>query len=536
MENNCIESGEDCNHGTEVMGVAAGNYEDVKGVAPDANLILIEGQDKEAALKYVADVLINQYDIVAVNMSFAMGGFCEKKLTDGMQKSINKIVSSGIAVIAGAGNSGLQNHISNPACRENVVSVGATSVFDDKIASFSNNSRDLDLLAPGAGVYTLKKDSKTGKVNGTSFSSPFVAGAWALVKSANPDATVKEILEAFKKTGKKVLDTRRLLSNPLHYDTKKINSQGLFNKNSKIFMKKNLTISDDYIYGPKSYEACIIQNNKILCFNSGKNELNKTSFNSEIKNIIFGLNDIKYITTNTKVVGINTDYFFEDNNISDFDLTYHYKCVVSNNKLKCKTKTKDYRDILTTANSLDNVKEIELDTYVACAINDNKVTCWGDGAKVQGLENTPTELENPKNLKLLSTLACVIDEREDGNKLYCWGRGAKYIDTSKFNDVKDYDIYTTVYPYDSSSRKSSICVIENNEVVCNGNYLSHAGFDVNRSWNVSNPHAVALNSHSICVLGNSLECHYAKEKKQDTPVIIKPRIQVDKAIEYLLNK
>lgn len=45
--------------------------------------------------------------------------------------------------------------IDTPACISNVFSVGALANNSELlVANYSNNSRDMDILAPGAGVYS----------------------------------------------------------------------------------------------------------------------------------------------------------------------------------------------------------------------------------------------------------------------------------------------------------------------------------------------------------------------------------------------
>ena len=77
------------------------------------------------------------------------------------------------------------------------------------MAWFSNVASFLDVYAPGVSI-TSSVPGGIGIATwpGTSMSAPHVAGAWAILKEAAPNATVDEVLAAFKDTGTLVDDTR----------------------------------------------------------------------------------------------------------------------------------------------------------------------------------------------------------------------------------------------------------------------------------------------------------------------------------------
>ena len=135
-------------------------------------------------------------------------------------------VANGIIIFASAGNLGLCEALSSPACLSDVVSVGA--VFDaeltpyiycispasctgyshsacdpyggrachnfpneaDLVACWSNSADFLDLLAPGYETYTTGLNGGYNTAfGGTSASSPYGAGAAALLQSYRRDTT-----------------------------------------------------------------------------------------------------------------------------------------------------------------------------------------------------------------------------------------------------------------------------------------------------------------------------------------------------------
>lgn len=133
-------------------------------------------------------------------------------------KDIDNIVKSGIVVVAAAGNNGLVAHINFPGmCRESIC-VGA-STKDDRIATFSSRGPvqwgqniliKPDVVAPGKSIKSLNSHGNYVSVDGTSFSTPHVAGAAALLLQAHPDwapnGSKNKVKDELKNTAIKILN------------------------------------------------------------------------------------------------------------------------------------------------------------------------------------------------------------------------------------------------------------------------------------------------------------------------------------------
>lgn len=218
-----VAVGSGCLHGTGVAGVAAGKDDGTvgfDGVAPDADIIAINvfsdhgngnvlswSSDYIAGLDHVYS-LRNTYNVVAANMSLGGGQYASAESCNtsnaATKAASDQLYAAGIAVIAASGNDGYTGSIGAPACVSSIISVGSTTK-QDAVSSFSNHSELIDLMAPGSSIttsYTFTDGFLS--VNGTSFASPTVAGAWALVKEASPSATIDQILTAFQTTGTSV--------------------------------------------------------------------------------------------------------------------------------------------------------------------------------------------------------------------------------------------------------------------------------------------------------------------------------------------
>lgn len=218
----------DCAHGTHVAGIAAGNNGGVNiGVAKDAQIIAIQvfsyftggivcnscaltyDSDQIDGLERVYD-LRNSFDIAAVNMS--LGGStlysaaCDSS-EPARKAAIDNLRSVGIATIIATGNNSSKTGISAPACISSAISVGSTTDYDT-VSSFSNVASIMDLFAPGSSITSSTPGESLGTWNGTSMATPHVVGAWAVIRDAAPNASIDQILAAFKDTGTLINDTR----------------------------------------------------------------------------------------------------------------------------------------------------------------------------------------------------------------------------------------------------------------------------------------------------------------------------------------
>src|SRR5262249_25996534 len=73
------------------------------------------------------------------------------------------------------------------------VLVPGASGRNDTRADFSTYGQDLDLLAPGVGLYTTDLGGTYHSATGTSFSAPMTCGVAALVWSVHPDWNADEV-------------------------------------------------------------------------------------------------------------------------------------------------------------------------------------------------------------------------------------------------------------------------------------------------------------------------------------------------------
>lgn len=204
-------SGQGTQHGTEVaglVGAVSNNGLGVASVARNVQILPLQvvddngngfSDDVAQAIIYAIDQGVN-----VINISLGTSGD-----DPAVRNVIDYAVEHNVTVVAAAGNCGSGNqsvcsgqslgYITFPASYNRVISVGATTSTGTR-ASFSSYGERLDIVAPGSGSIASPSWSSSNQTSlyatslqGTSFASPIVASAAALIRSARPDSSVDDI-------------------------------------------------------------------------------------------------------------------------------------------------------------------------------------------------------------------------------------------------------------------------------------------------------------------------------------------------------
>ncbi|HLB59140.1 MAG TPA: S8 family serine peptidase, partial [Bdellovibrionota bacterium] len=192
-------------HGTHVAGIAAGK----NGVAPEANLWAIQVLDAKGygslssivgGIERAIDFDNNpstpdRADIINISLGDDAG-----HPDDIMSEAVDNAVRAGAVVVSAAGNEGPEfETIDSPGTAALGLAVGAADL-KDQIAEWSsigpvvqNGTIKPDLIAPGVDITAPFPRNRYATRSGTSMAAPHVAGAAALLKSANPALTPSEI-------------------------------------------------------------------------------------------------------------------------------------------------------------------------------------------------------------------------------------------------------------------------------------------------------------------------------------------------------
>lgn len=262
-----LEAYDDNGHGTHVAGIIGGNgYSSkgkYKGIAPECNFIGVKVLDHRgdgnisdvlAGLQWIIDNR-KKYNIRIVNISVGTSSkdnMDEKSL---LVQGVNAVWDNGIVVVVAAGNNGPgPMSISTPGISRKVITVGssddniAAEVFGSgRIKDYSGRGptpfciKKPDIVAPGSNIISCNisrhtTHTKNGEIrflssdspmmytikSGTSMATPVVSGAIAILLSANPELTNREVKlklrssavdlgQHWEKQGWGLLNIRRLL-------------------------------------------------------------------------------------------------------------------------------------------------------------------------------------------------------------------------------------------------------------------------------------------------------------------------------------
>ena len=200
-----VGSGSAALHGTAVAGLvaAASNGTGIVGVAPSAKIMVLRACDASGCWSLAAaESIFYAADEGADVINLSFGGVTDDDPL--LREAISYARSRNVVVVAAAGNEGIdldtlpssQTFIPAGLPFSNIIAVGASNDLDD-LSSFSNYGQaEVDIVAPGEQIVTTGPTSIDSYVivDGTSFSSPIVAGAAALLLSHDPGIGHQEVI------------------------------------------------------------------------------------------------------------------------------------------------------------------------------------------------------------------------------------------------------------------------------------------------------------------------------------------------------
>ncbi len=216
-----FESGD---HGTNVLSVMGSNLPgQIVGVAPDASYALIRTEQDGSEFLVEEDnwVAGAEYaDSLGVDIINSSLGYSEFDNTgmdhlysdmDGqttrVTRGANMAAQKGILVVNSAGNEGNKQwkYLIAPSDGTDVLAIGAVNDAG-VVASFSSfgpaygGAIKPNVSARGVSTALVSVDGELSRSNGTSFSSPLIAGMAACLWQANPNASSLEIKSIIEKT------------------------------------------------------------------------------------------------------------------------------------------------------------------------------------------------------------------------------------------------------------------------------------------------------------------------------------------------
>ncbi len=215
------------NHGTLVLSTMAGYIENqYVGTAPDASYYLFITEDTrltggienenplEESLWVEAAERADSLGVDVINTSLGYKDFNNTNYSysnsdlDGytayITKGANIAFQKGMLLVNSAGNEG-NNGVNAPADSPNVFSIGAVDSNGDyayfsSIGSVYQPTQKPDVVAQGLASAVINEFDTIGTANGTSFSSPIMAGGIVCLWQALPNKTNAEIMQLVRES------------------------------------------------------------------------------------------------------------------------------------------------------------------------------------------------------------------------------------------------------------------------------------------------------------------------------------------------
>ncbi len=228
---NAALPGDKYGHGSHVAGIICGGKFNKQyiGVAPDSRVIFgkVFGVNGKSFFSVIINALQwmsdpdgnpNTKDYpCAVNCSFRVPipyGMNENSVLTEFNKIAKNMLSLGIIPVKSAGNGGSDtiNTITMPGYSPYFFTVGAIDSEGNR-ASFSSIGKPgkskPEVMAPGRRVYSAKYSDNGVLItkSGTSMAAPAVCGLIALIKSANPRLSARDIIKIIVRTTNDIEDT-----------------------------------------------------------------------------------------------------------------------------------------------------------------------------------------------------------------------------------------------------------------------------------------------------------------------------------------
>lgn len=184
-------------HGSHVAGI-------IKQVAPNVDLLIGKVLDDDGGGSYQS--IINGINwatnYVSANgertriINLSLGG---SEHSDELEQAILNAVSKGILVVVASGNEGKhydnKYELSYPAIYNECITVGAIDE-NSKMAEFSNEHLQLDVVALGVKVKSTYKNEGYAILSGTSMATPHISSVLALIIKIGERQFQRELTES----------------------------------------------------------------------------------------------------------------------------------------------------------------------------------------------------------------------------------------------------------------------------------------------------------------------------------------------------
>ncbi|MCE5230230.1 S8 family serine peptidase [bacterium] len=195
-------------HGTRVAGILGARGQNgigIAGICWDVKMMPVRAfQNTTTTLSVIVDafdyILSSNNNVRVINCSFGDDTFSQP-----MYDAIAEAGRKGILVVAAAGNSARNIDLLPfyPASYNlpNVIAVGAVTM-DGNLWSGSNYGNTVGVVAPGTSMFSTTIANTYNSGNGTSYATPIVAGAAALIMTQWPYMPAEQVKTQINQTSR----------------------------------------------------------------------------------------------------------------------------------------------------------------------------------------------------------------------------------------------------------------------------------------------------------------------------------------------
>lgn len=291
-------------HGTNVLSTMGANATNLVGTAPDAGYYLFITED--AATEKVIELSnwvegaeeADRLGVDVINSSLGYFGFDDANhsylyaqmngQTSVASRAVDIAFSKGMICVISAGNEGSTSepHVGTPADATYAVTVGSVTSSEVKsgfssIGPTADNRIKPDLMAMGSASVISNTTGTITTANGTSFSSPILAGAITSFWSAFPNKTNAEIVQLVRQSadrysspnnnyGYGIPDFQLALNTALGTDS---------------FSKNGYKVYPNPVTNQITFEMPTATQSQIEIYNSLGQKVNQIQFDTSITNV-----------------------------------------------------------------------------------------------------------------------------------------------------------------------------------------------------------------------------------------------------------
>ncbi|MCJ8011402.1 S8 family peptidase [Paenibacillus sp. KQZ6P-2] len=189
---------DDVGHGTHVSGIIGAlvnNNEGVAGISWYNKMLPVKVLDKSGSgtTYAVAEGIIWATDNGAKVINMSLGNYADSQF---LHDAVKYAYDRDVVLVSASGNDNTERP-GYPAAYPEVLAVAATD-SNMKRASYSNFGDYIDVAAPGTNIASTFPGNQYAALSGTSMASPHVAAMAALIRSANPGLSNKQIMEIMR--------------------------------------------------------------------------------------------------------------------------------------------------------------------------------------------------------------------------------------------------------------------------------------------------------------------------------------------------